>query len=203
MPARDGTGPRGGRGGGREGRGCGYRDTADCSRRGGRGRGDGPCRRENDKARTVRTTTVPVPAPATVQENDKARTARTTTSNVVDEGHPSHTSVAVCAEGPSMSDRVDDRFGRGGCFQLIDLETMTAVVISNDENRAGSEGAGIGAVELLVKHGAQAAIVTKVGPKAADAFRHTAIPVYTAAGLTVSEAVSAFSRGDLPRLDLG
>jgi len=86
---------------------------------------------------------------------------------------------------------------------LIDLETMASVVISNDENRAGAEGAGIGAVELLAHHGAQAAIVTKVGPKAADAFRRAAIPVYMAAGLTVREAVTAFSRGELTRLDLG
>jgi len=102
-----------------------------------------------------------------------------------------------------LSDPVHERFGRAGCFQLVNPETMTAVVISNDENRSGAEGAGIGAVELLAEHGAQAAIVTKVGPKAADAFRRAAIPVYAAAGMTVREAVTAFSRGELTRLDLG
>ncbi|MBN2176462.1 MAG: NifB/NifX family molybdenum-iron cluster-binding protein [Demequinaceae bacterium] len=123
--------------------------------------------------------------------------------NSVREASASLTTIAVCAEGPTLSDRVHDRFGRAGCFQLVDPETMTVVVISNDENRGGTEGAGIGAVELLVEHGAQVAIVTKVGPKAADAFRRTAIPVYTAAGLTVGEAVAAFGRGELTRLDFG
>ncbi len=124
-------------------------------------------------------------------------------SSPAGEAPSSYSSVAVCAEGPALSDRVHERFGRAGCFQLVDPTTMTAVVISNDENRSGAEGAGIGAVELLSEHGAEAAIVTKVGPKAADAFRRAAIPVYTAAGLTVGEAVAALSRGELPRLDLG
>jgi predicted Fe-Mo cluster-binding NifX family protein len=109
--------------------------------------------------------------------------------------------IAVCAEGPNLSDRVHDRFGRAGCFQLVDPETMTAVVISNEENRGGAEGAGIGAVELLAEHGVRAAIVTKVGPKAADAFRSAAIPVYTAVGMTVGDAITAFRKGELTRLD--
>ncbi len=160
---------------------CQHRGTPDCRRKGGRGRGDGSCRRENKNNGTV----------------------GMTASSPIGGAIPTFTSVAVCAEGPALSDRVHERFGRAGCFQLIDLETMASVVISNDENRAGAEGAGIGAVELLAHHGAQAAIVTKVGPKAADAFRRAAIPVYTAAGLTVREAVTAFSRGELTRLDLG
>ncbi len=160
---------------------CDHRGTSDCRRQGGRGRGDGSCRRQN--------------------ENGGA--ARAVANGVFGEPPPSVASIAVCAEGPALSDRVHERFGRAGCFQLVDPGTMTSVVISNDENRGGAEGAGIGAVELLAEHGAQAAIVTKVGPKAADAFRRASIPVYTAAGLTVGEAVAAFGRGELARLDVG
>ncbi len=181
MTHFDGTGPRDEQCTAEGDRHCRHRGTADCRRKGGRGRGDGSCRRENASQGT----------------------ARTTASKSIGGEPVSVTSIAVCAEGPALSDPVHERFGRAGCFQLVNPETMTAVVISNDENRSGAEGAGIGAVELLAEHGAQAAIVTKVGPKAADAFRRAAIPVYAAAGMTVREAVTAFSRGELTRLDLG
>ena len=190
MTRNDGPGPRDERCVNEENHECGYRGTPDCRRRGGRGRGEG-CRRGRQRHGDV-----PMAAGASAG-------GTTPSPSSVGEAPPSYSWVGVCAEGPALSDRVHDRFGRAGCFQLVDPTTMTAVVISNDENRSGSEGAGIGAVELLSQHGAGAAIVTKVGPKAADAFRRASIPVYTAAGMTVGEAVAALGRGELARLDLG
>lgn len=181
MPDCDGAGPRDERCADEGSRECRQRGTSDCRREGGRGRGDGSCRRGNEHTGAVRVAASSVPGPAPT----------------------SLTRIAVCAAGPTLTDRVHERFGRAVCFQLVDPVTMTTVVIPNDENRAGAEGAGIGAVELLAEHGAQAAIVTKVGPKAADAFRRAAIPVYAATDLTVGEAVGALRRGELTRLDHG
>ncbi|WP_188079131.1 NifB/NifX family molybdenum-iron cluster-binding protein [Actinotalea subterranea] len=109
--------------------------------------------------------------------------------------------VAVCADGRDLSDRVHARFGRAGFFQLVDPETMAVTLISNDENRAVAQGAGTGAVELLAERGVTALIATRVGPKAAEALRYAAIPVYAAADVTVGEAVAAFCRGGLARVD--
>lgn len=181
MPDCDGTGPRDERCADEGSRECRQRGTSDCRREGGRGRGDGSCRRGNEGNAAVRTAASSVPGPAPT----------------------SLTRIAVCASGPTLADRVHERFGRAECFQIVDSATMTTQVIANDENRAGAEGVGIGAVELLAEHGAQAAIVTKVGPKAADAFRRAGISVYEGTDLTVGQAVAAYLRGELTSLDHG
>lgn len=173
-------------------RDCNERGTSDCRREGGRGRGNGNCRRGHG------TNEAETPA-----ATGAATGALTPSATRLATPSPSAGArrIAVCASGPSLGDRVHERFGRAECFQLIDLATMTTRVIGNDDNRAGSEGAGIGAVELIAEHGAQVAIVTKVGPKAADAFRRAGIPVYEGTGLTVSDAVAAYLRGELTCLD--
>lgn len=107
--------------------------------------------------------------------------------------------VVVCAEGPTLHDRVDERFGRAACFQLVDLTSMTVQVLPNAVGREQMQAAGTAAVEEVAAYGPQAAIVATVGPKAADAFARVAIPVYRASGMSVGEALAAFARGELPR----
>lgn len=107
--------------------------------------------------------------------------------------------VVVCAQGPTLQDRVDERFGRAACFQLVDLTSMSVQVLPNAVVREQTQAAGTAAVEMVAGHGPQAAIVATVGPKAADAFARAAIPVYRAAGMSVGEALAAFTRGELPR----
>lgn len=110
--------------------------------------------------------------------------------------------VAVAAAGPSLTDPIDEHFGRAACLQLVDLATMEQRVLSNDGARQGHHGAGISAVELVASHSLQAVVATKLGPKAVDAFRRAHIPVYGAAAMTVAQAVAALTRGELPRLDV-
>ncbi len=169
-------------------RDCEQRGTSNCRREGGRGRGDGQCRRGQGRGHGgghEGGETAAGVATITMAPMPRVGVAR----------------IAVCATGPGLTDRVHDRFGRADCFQLIDTATMTTRIIGNDDNRAGTEGAGIGAVELIAEHGARVAIVTKVGPKAADAFARAGIPVYEAAGMTVGDAMAAFLRGELTCLD--
>ena len=159
---------------------CRERGTSDCRREGGRGRGGGQCRRGHAES---------VALPASGDEG-----AARLPSNVL-------THIAVCATGPSLADRVHERFGRAEFFQFIDCTTMATRVVTNDGNRAGTDGAGIGAVELLAENGAHVAIVTKVGPKAVEAFTRAGITVFNGGGLTVGEAVAAYLRGDLTCMD--
>ena len=168
-------------------RDCTERGTSNCRREGGWGRGDGSCRRGRGHGTGAAVSDAAVSGEAASVATPKP--------------HAGAAQIAVCASGPALTDRVDDRLGRAECFQLIDAVTMTTRVISNDGNRAGTEGAGIGAVELLAEHGAHAAIVTKVGPKASEAFSLAGIPVYEAAGMTVGDAMAAFLRGELTCLD--
>lgn len=153
----------------------------DCRREGGRGGGE--CCRE-DEVQSV-----------------FAEGSGVAPRDVADTELPVVTTVAVCASGPSLSDVVDERLGRTVCFQLIDPWAMTVEVVSNDENRVSTWGAAAGSAEFFAGRRVQAAIVAKAGSEAADAFRRVAVPLYGAAGMTVGDAVAAFARGGLSRID--
>lgn len=109
--------------------------------------------------------------------------------------------VAVAAAGDSLTDAIDEHFGRAAYLQVIDVATMTGRAIANPA-RDGHHAAGISAAELVAAERVQAVIAMKLGPKAVDAFRRARIPVYGAAPMSVAEAVGALTRGALPRLDL-
>jgi predicted Fe-Mo cluster-binding NifX family protein len=111
--------------------------------------------------------------------------------------------LAVSAAGPGLNEKVDARFGRAACFILVDSATMEYEVVDNEVNRSAMHGAGIAAAELVAGHKAEAVLATELGPKAADALRLASIPAYAAGGMTVSEAVAAFERGELSRLGDG
>lgn len=135
--------------------------------------------------------------PGMVRDNCRRRT--TTTAAASTGPCRPVAQVVVCAEGPALHDRVDERFGRAACFQLVDLPSMTVQVLPNAVGREQMQAAGTAAVELVAAYGPHAAIVATVGPKAADAFARASIPVYRAAGMSVGEALVAFARGELPR----
>lgn len=109
--------------------------------------------------------------------------------------------IAVCSEGNDLAAKVDNRFGRTSFFLVIDTDSLDFEVISNTENQNGAHGSGIGAVELIAGLGAEAVLAPELGPAAAGALRIASIPAYAAGGLTVADAVSAFKRGELTRLD--
>jgi predicted Fe-Mo cluster-binding NifX family protein len=111
--------------------------------------------------------------------------------------------VAVSAAGPSLDDKVDERFGRAACFVFVDPASMEYEVVDNERNRIAQQGAGIAAAELVAEHEAEAVLATELGPKAADALELASIPAYSAGGMTVGEAVAAFAQGKLSRLRAG
>lgn len=110
--------------------------------------------------------------------------------------------VAVTSEGPALTDLVDPRFGRAGGFVMVDLETMATAYVDNGSSQVLAQGAGIQAVENLVKAGAQALLTGHVGPKAWTALEAAGMKVVQGVeNMTVGEAIARFKAGQFPFSD--
>ena len=109
--------------------------------------------------------------------------------------------VAITALGPTVEDKVDERFGRAMYFIVADTEADGVDVIANDANRNALQGAGIASAELVADHGAEAVITGHLGPKAFSGLKAAGIHGYDGAGMTVAAALAAFAGGTLRSLD--
>ena len=111
--------------------------------------------------------------------------------------------VAVSALGPSLDDRVDERFGRAAYLLVADADGGEVDVIDNSENRDALQGSGLGAAEAIATRGATAVITGHLGPKAFRALQRAGIVGFAGAGMTVREAIEAWSEARLERLSEG
>jgi predicted Fe-Mo cluster-binding NifX family protein len=111
--------------------------------------------------------------------------------------------VAISALGPSLDDRVDERFGRAEYLLLVDDDTYALDVVDNTANRDAFQGAGLGAAEKIVEGGATAVITGHLGPKAYRALQVAGVVGYGGAGMTAREAVGALKAGQLVSLSEG
>lgn len=106
------------------------------------------------------------------------------------------TKVAITSEGPSLSDKMDPRFGRAGGFVVVDLGTHDTTYVDNGSSQVLAQGAGIQAAENLVNAGAQALLTGHVGPKAFAALQAAGIAmVQGLEAITVSEALERYRAG--------
>lgn len=104
--------------------------------------------------------------------------------------------VAVSASGTNLDARVDPRFGRCPYYLFVDMETGEYEALHNAATMAG-RGAGIQAAEFVVQKGCDAVISGNMGPNAYRVFSAAGIPIYTAPGMNVGEAVEALKAGHL------
>jgi len=96
---------------------------------------------------------------------------------------------------------MDSRFGRSAYFIIVDTNTMQWEAHENPAVRAGG-GAGLQAVQFLSRFGTQAVIGSDFGPNATMALSAAGILMYQCnSPLTVREAVSQFSAGQLQQVD--
>ncbi|RWU03460.1 hypothetical protein DWB63_11420 [Pseudodesulfovibrio sp. S3] len=111
--------------------------------------------------------------------------------------------IAVTAEGPTLDDRVDPRFGRCGGFAIVDPETMEVVqYVDNGGSQAMAQSAGIQAAENVANAGAKVVLTGYVGPKAFSALQAAGIGIgQDVDNLTVREAVEKFKAGNVPMAD--
>lgn len=110
--------------------------------------------------------------------------------------------IAISAEGPALTDRVDARFGRAAGFVVVDLDTMATRYVDNGQSQAMSHGAGIQTAERIADAGAGVLLTGIVGPKAFQALEAAGIKVgQNLEGITVGEAVERYKSGQVPFAD--
>jgi len=107
--------------------------------------------------------------------------------------------VVVSATDKSIDAPMDQRFGRAPWFVLVDSETGEWSAHANAAVESG-HGAGIEASRAVAGLGAEAIITGDVGPNAHRTLDAAGIPVYSARGATVRDAVTALGEGSLPEL---
>lgn len=106
------------------------------------------------------------------------------------------TKIAVSAEGPTLANRVDPRFGRAAGFVVVDVANMAVTYVDNGGSQALAHGAGLQAAEAVVRSGATVLLTGTVGPKAYQALSAAGIRIgQSLEGLTVGEAVARFKAG--------
>jgi len=103
--------------------------------------------------------------------------------------------IAVSSTGPTLTDRVDPRFGRAAGFVIVDLDTDEIQYVDNGRAQMMGHGAGIQAAETIARAGARVLLTGLVGPKAFQALGAAGINVVQQMeGLTVAEAVAQFKK---------
>ncbi len=111
--------------------------------------------------------------------------------------------VAISALGPSLDDRVDERFGRAAYLLIVDDDGSDCEVVDNAANRDALQGAGLGAAEIVSRRGAGAVITGHLGPKAFTALQLSGVVGYDGTGMTVRSAVEELRSGRLAPLAAG
>lgn len=110
--------------------------------------------------------------------------------------------VAISALGPSLDDRVDERFGRAAYLLVVDDDSLFEAV-DNTANREAMQGAGLGAAEQVGESGATAVITGHLGPKAYRALQVAGVTGYDGTGMTARDALESLKLGELTQLTEG
>lgn len=105
--------------------------------------------------------------------------------------------VIVSSTGKSVDDPISTVFGRTEFYLLVDTEDFTHESFDNPAVNQSS-GAGIQAVQFVLKKNPESMISSSIGSNAYEVLTAGSIPCYTATGGTVRETVEAFNRGELP-----
>ena len=106
--------------------------------------------------------------------------------------------IAVSAEGPTLDDALDPRFGRAAGFLIVNPQTLEHKYVDNGASQAMSQGAGIQAAEIVVRAGARVVLTGYVGPKAFQALQAAGISIaQDLQNLTVREALERYTSGKI------
>lgn len=101
--------------------------------------------------------------------------------------------LAITATGNTLDSDVDQRFGRASRFIVIDRDSGAVEVIDNSGTAELPHGAGIAAVEALVRRHVTVVITGQVGPKAEQGLRAAGIEVRTGASGRCRDALAALA----------
>lgn len=104
--------------------------------------------------------------------------------------------IAVTAQGQSLDDQMDPRFGRCPWFLVVETEDGTFQAVAN-ANAALGGGAGIQSAQLLAEHDVKAILTGNCGPNAFRTLEAGGIQVIVGVNATVRQAVDQFTSGSL------
>jgi len=105
--------------------------------------------------------------------------------------------IAVCAQGRTLDDQVDPRFGRCGYFLLVEGDEVRAM---ENPSLGAPGGAGVQAAQFLADQGVEALLVGNLGPNAAQALEAAGIEVYRSQPGSAGENISLLKEGQLEKL---
>lgn len=108
--------------------------------------------------------------------------------------------VVVASVDGTLEGAVDERFGRCRKLVVCNLQNQTIEVMDNHANMGVAQGAGIQTAQHVVDIGAKTVIGGHFGPKAFQLLDVAGLDIFTAATMSVGEALQRFQRGQLSRL---
>lgn len=104
--------------------------------------------------------------------------------------------ICVTSKGKSLSDQLDERFGR--CSYLLVVDTATDRVEAMDNPGVlVDHGAAIAAAQRVLDGQVDALVTGHLGPNAEGMLESHSLNVYQARDCTVQEAVEAYQAGQL------
>ena len=109
--------------------------------------------------------------------------------------------LAITSRGETPDAEVDPRFGRGKYFIIYDTDTDGFEVMDNADQEGADQGAGVQAAQNVASSGAKALLTGHCGPKAFEVLSAAGIEVYSGIEGTVRDAVEAWRKGSLERLE--
>lgn len=109
--------------------------------------------------------------------------------------------IAISAQGKDLSSPVDPRFGRATSFVIYDTDKKSFEVISNENNAAAPQGAGIQAAQLVADRSVDMVVSGNMGPKAFSALQAAGVRMVAWSDGTVGEAVELIKSGKYELLD--
>jgi len=104
--------------------------------------------------------------------------------------------ICVTAQGKTLDDQVDPRFGRCQFFIVVDTDTLDFEAIEN-QSAQFSGGAGIQSGQLMASKGVKAVLTGNVGPNAFQTLTAGGIKIYTGLSGKIRDAVEKYKGGSL------
>jgi len=104
--------------------------------------------------------------------------------------------ICVTAQGKTLDDQVDPRFGRCQFFIVVDTDTLDFEAVENQSTQF-SGGAGIQSGQLMASKGVKAVLTGNVGPNAFQTLTAGGIKIYTGLSGKIRDAVEKYKGGSL------